>query len=703
MQFEFITAHAFGPFRGESLELAQGMTVIHGPNESGKSTWHAALYAGLCGIRRGRGAANDNRDFGARHKPWDGGGWEVSLIARLADGRHVELRHDLEGRVACQARDADTGRDYSSEIIFEGNPDGSRWLGLDRRTFLSTACVRQGDIQTIKGQAGALQEHMQRAAATAGADATAATAITKIESFLRDNVGTERSNSTRPLRTAIVKLEQARQRLEDARANHSKYLEMQEEIERLQISLANERQLLQSTQERLDNSWRNVDEAATTARNAHSNLEAHQTRRPFHVENVDTGNLAPAEIRHIAAELELEEPPVDPAIEERVVQAKAKLHDAQQTGDRQDDTKTHSALMAPLIFLLRILANLFRSIFGRRKQSVDHEAVLRATEDLRKTEAAQAEATRPRDVVRQRKEDARNRANQAGLPANSSELIGLADSAAEAIEAQQDMNRWQGEEQKLNVLYNDAVEALVQVLRAQGVSAGQDALKAVESYERECERQVEECRQSVQAIQTDLATKRGRFEEFSRDMYSVAEAEEALENAGVELSRVTQLRLTLNKTLELLKAAQDKVHRSLAPELRGALRPHINKVTSGRYQNVQVDVESLGIQVSGIGGNWRDASLLSHGTAEQIYLLLRVAMSRYLTKNGEVCPLILDDITVNCDAVRQKAVLSLLHEISSEQQVILFSQEPETLEWAQEHLSSGRDSLIQLEPASDPP
>ena len=50
MRIESVTAHAFGPFVDETLDLARGMTVIYGPNESGKSTWHAALYAGLCGI-----------------------------------------------------------------------------------------------------------------------------------------------------------------------------------------------------------------------------------------------------------------------------------------------------------------------------------------------------------------------------------------------------------------------------------------------------------------------------------------------------------------------------------------------------------------------------------------------------------------------------------------------------------------------------
>ena len=75
MRFESVTAYAFGRLRDETLQLAPGVNVIWGPNEAGKSTWHAALYAGLCGMRRGRGRARaEDSDFQERHKPWEGEG-----------------------------------------------------------------------------------------------------------------------------------------------------------------------------------------------------------------------------------------------------------------------------------------------------------------------------------------------------------------------------------------------------------------------------------------------------------------------------------------------------------------------------------------------------------------------------------------------------------------------------------------------------
>ena len=45
-------------------------------------------------------------------------------------------------------------------------------LAADRRAFLATACVRQAELLRVRDEPAALQEHLQRAAATSGADAT---------------------------------------------------------------------------------------------------------------------------------------------------------------------------------------------------------------------------------------------------------------------------------------------------------------------------------------------------------------------------------------------------------------------------------------------------------------------------------------------------------------------------------------------------
>ena len=697
MHIESVIAHAFGPFSNETLKLGKGMTVIHGPNESGKSTWQAALYAGLCGIRRGPGSNRENKEFRARHRPWNGEGWEVSIIIRLDDGRHVELKHDLEGKIACDARDADLGKDYSDEIMFEKSPDGSRWLGLNRRTFLSTACIRQGDIQGVQDKAEALQEHLQRAAATSGTDSTAAQAIAKINNFLRDSVGTNNRNSKKPLRAAIDRLSQLQTLLEDAQTNHRGYLELQEEIEQLQLSLNKARDALQSARKEHNRFLHETTDAKEKARNAQANLEEHRYRKPLEPSNVESGNLTAQEIRSLANDLALEEPMVDPQVDERVRLAKDKLEAMQHPDNRNLSNRTIPPLFLPFIALLRILASFFGYLFGHRKPQVDYAAIALASEELRSAEAVQGEARYQREEVRKRKTGARNKAIQARLPDQAQELVSIAEQLEQASELRMEFMRWENEEKRLLKKCEDVHNNLQHMLTAYGVPDDQDIIKAAENYQRKCEQSIDKTQQNVEIAQTALAEKRGEFEQFAKNMPSVSEAEEEVYKTEGELSRVKTLESTLKMTLELLGKAQEHVHRSLAPKLLDALRPRISEITNGRYQDVRVNVESLDVQVCGDGKNWRNANLLSRGTTEQIYLLLRVVMSRYLTQDVETCPLILDDVTVNCDPDRQGAILSFLHEISSEQQLILFSQEPEIAEWAQEHLSGDADRLINLD------
>ena len=235
MRFESVKAHAFGPFRDETLELSPGMNVVYGPNEAGKSSWHAALYAGLCGRRRGPGTKKWDTEFAERHKPWDGDtAWDVGAIIELDDGRRVELRHDLARGVKSSARDVVlAGRDYADDIIFEGAPDGAQWLGLNRRSFVMTACIRQAEILALLNSPKTLQDALQRAASTTDRDGTASAALARLRDFRADFVGSKQA-PTKPLRVTEEQVRSAESQLQEARDAHEDYLTRVEAVDKLE-------------------------------------------------------------------------------------------------------------------------------------------------------------------------------------------------------------------------------------------------------------------------------------------------------------------------------------------------------------------------------------------------------------------------------------------------------------------------------------
>ena len=233
MRFESVKAHAFGPFRDKTLKLSPGMNVVYGPNEAGKSSWHAALYAGLCGRRRDR-KRDKVAKFVERYRPWDGDtSWDVGAIIKLDDERRIELRHDLARGVNSSARDVVlAGRDYADEIMFEGAPDGARWLGLDRRSFAVTACIRQAEILALLSSADTLQDALQRAADTSDRDGTASEALTRLRDFHADSVGSTQA-WTKPLRVTEAQVQSAERQLQEARDAHEKYLTRWVEVDKL--------------------------------------------------------------------------------------------------------------------------------------------------------------------------------------------------------------------------------------------------------------------------------------------------------------------------------------------------------------------------------------------------------------------------------------------------------------------------------------
>ena len=227
MRIESVTAHAFGPLAGETLELAPGLTVVTGVNESAKSSWHAALYAALCGRGRGTTTAADRR-LVERYEPWDGAPWRLSATVVLDDGRRLEVSQDLDGGEhdrsvgggVVERREDGTTTDVAAEILTGGVPDASRWLGLDRAAFAAVALVDQAEHRAVRDVADGLQQYLRRAAETARGDGSATPALVALDRFLQERLGDRDGLLPR----AQERLRMAREARVVARRGHEQYL-----------------------------------------------------------------------------------------------------------------------------------------------------------------------------------------------------------------------------------------------------------------------------------------------------------------------------------------------------------------------------------------------------------------------------------------------------------------------------------------------
>ena len=234
------------------------------------------------------------------------------------------------------------------------------------------------------------------------------------------------------------------------------------------------------------------------------------------------------------------------------------------------------------------------------------------------------------------------------------------------------------------------------------VAAVDDSILAAARAEPLADDRLSEIEKQADDARGAANTARGQLIHFTESLPCVADAEDELEAAKQEHDRIKRLDSTLATTIKFLQCAEERVNRSLAPVLRSTVTEWLSRVTGGRYVDCRVDPESLAVDVSGEDGRWRAAKLLSHGTAEQVYLLLRVALAKHLAKPGESCPIMFDDATAACDNERKRALLETLLAISSSVQVILFTHEDEVRVWAKQRLRTSPNLLIELDRAEVP-
>ncbi len=575
MRIVSVTAADFGPLQRRTLGLAPGLTVVVGANESGKSSWHAALYAALCGRRRGRGRPGvvDQRFIDA-HRPWGGRPWQTSAELQLDDGREIEIRQELVGLVDCRAVDLGLNRDVSAEIMSDGSPDASVWCGLTRQTFRATACVGQGELLAVLDSVDGLQEALQRAvsvgAPAAGAGrATAAAAIEDLEACRRAAVGREATSSVRPLRRALDALRTAEQGVESARAAAAELAEA---------------------------AGRRAEAAEQLAR------------------------CAPVPAR----------PPSEPVPEPSVGLAEP--------------------VGAPVALRWGSLAAALAA------------AVLLAVLGLLVSGVARG----------------------AAFVVAAALVLSV---AAAAVRAGQ------------RVQY-----AHVRTRRGPGPpqgsrNAGQSPVVPDGSVREAALRRRHDAELRLARADAELTAR-------AAGVPALATAEEQLAAAHVELARVRELDETLGLTIGFLARAQEQVHREVAPELSASVSAHLPRVTGGRYTAARIDPAALAIEVRDASGTFRPARALSHGTAEQVHLLLRVALVDLLGAGHDTCPLLLDDVTVHADPDRTDGMLELLLQLASQRQVVVFAQQDQVRAWAAARLDGVRHAFVDLDRVTvelDPP
>lgn len=168
--------NGFGKFHDCSITFQDGLNVIYGKNEAGKSTLHSFIRGMLFGMERQRGRAARTDQF-SKYKPWDSkGGYEGQL--RLESKGHIyRIERDFQNNRGFAIIDETIGR----EVEPTRSLMDQILCGLSETAYINTISIGQLKSATDSGMVTELKNYI----ANMNTTGSMALNITKASAFLK--------------------------------------------------------------------------------------------------------------------------------------------------------------------------------------------------------------------------------------------------------------------------------------------------------------------------------------------------------------------------------------------------------------------------------------------------------------------------------------------------------------------------------------
>jgi uncharacterized protein YhaN len=151
-----------------------------------------------------------------------------------------------------------------------------------------------------------------------------------------------------------------------------------------------------------------------------------------------------------------------------------------------------------------------------------------------------------------------------------------------------------------------------------------------------------------------------------------------------ELQETLSEWLTLGVAHDILRETVERYERERQPAVIAKASALFSLVTGGHYEQLIAREDDRGsartVLALSRSGSLVDAASLSRGTAEQLYLCLRLGLASAHAERSTALPFVLDDVLVNFDPERAAAVARVIAETADSHQVIVFTCHPHVSE-----------------------
>ena len=182
----------------------------------------------------------------------------------------------------------------------------------------------------------------------------------------------------------------------------------------------------------------------------------------------------------------------------------------------------------------------------------------------------------------------------------------------------------------------------------------------------------------IEKIQSNLNEKNIELHRLELDKENIlpkleelAENEEKLTYNKEIYEELKEKNNAINLAKQALETAYQKMKNDVTPKFTQKLSENINNITNGKYNKIIINEED-GIIIELPNGEYKNAYTLSVGTIQQLYMAFRLSMAEDIS--DEEMPIILDEIFAFSDDSRMEdSIKNLYNNYANSHQILLFT------------------------------
>ena len=701
----------FGRLDHETLTLTDGLNLLQLPNEAGKSTWAEFLLAMFYGVDTSEREKTGVLPVKTKYQPWNGKAME-GTIELEQDGRRITLTRTSAARAPMSVFSAVYTDSGLSVEGLTGANCGERLLGVPKSVYQRSAFVRQAGLGLTPDES--LESRLSALVTTGDETVSYAAADKRLQAW-QNRV---KHNKTGLIPDAERALAAVEENLQTLAGEHQKNLELHAQLQQLQLQKerceAQLRALEAAEAQQKRKRLYDAKLAALQASNRENAAAAQCARLPQEGTLQTLSQEAAALLQSPEPEKPApapEKPACPPAfagVDEDRLMEKAQ-HDMREF-DRLTAKKYRSSALC-WIFAIAGLALAAVGWFGlheilicaagalialgcvglallharhnrRREQELDQAQALLTLYENHSRDEFYAYAVQYRDALRAwqaaceaaaaqnaaRDAESRLRAERTAALLGSVRMFAEAGTVPDAqsaissaLAAYRAWHDAQQAAQQAKTRYDALAQALGDIpdlpVPARDVSG---------LTNEQAEAALARTQALAAAVQSQLDQSRGRLEQFGSEV-ELSAKKQALTQ---KLDLLNERREALTLARQTLEQANAALAERFSPRLVREASDIFSELTGGRYARVQIS-RQMDMEAGQPDAAMRRSLFLSGGTADELYLSVRLAVCRLLLP--EDAPIVLDDALAMFDDDRLCLALCLLQREAANRQILLFT------------------------------